>query len=132
MGYGWQMPTLCEVETLLGNAELGKLLGVSRQRVSQLVTREDEPWLGERIVPVKAEERIDGDRADEVVNVDVTVEELRSRLFTFDDLTGLMDRDVQQLTWDAYMNKELVKAKPIAHARIFFKNIAHMTGLIPA
>ena len=37
------MPTLCEVETLLGNAELGKLLGVSRQRVSQLVTRDDFP-----------------------------------------------------------------------------------------
>ena len=37
----WQMPTLCEVETLLGNAELAKLLGVSRQRVSQLVTGDD-------------------------------------------------------------------------------------------
>lgn len=42
------------------------------------------------------------------------------------------DRDVQQLTWDAYMNKELVKAKPVAHARIFFKNIAHLTGLVSA
>ena len=39
------------------------------------------------------------------------------------------DRDVQQLTWDAYMNKELVRAKPVAHVRIFFKNIAHLTGL---
>ncbi|NCZ75756.1 MAG: geranylgeranyl diphosphate reductase, partial [Betaproteobacteria bacterium] len=39
------------------------------------------------------------------------------------------DRDVQQLTWDAYMNKELVKAKPLAHARIFFKNLAHLSGL---
>ena len=37
------MPTLSEVETLLGNAELGKLLGVSRQRVSQLVTKDDFP-----------------------------------------------------------------------------------------
>ena len=37
------MPILCEVETLLGNAELGKLLGVSRQRVSQLVTKDDFP-----------------------------------------------------------------------------------------
>ena len=27
----------------MGNAELGKLLGVSRQRVSQLVTRDDFP-----------------------------------------------------------------------------------------
>ena len=42
------------------------------------------------------------------------------------------DRDVQQLTWDAYMNKELVKAKPLAHVRIFFKNIAHLTGLVAA
>jgi geranylgeranyl reductase len=39
------------------------------------------------------------------------------------------DRDVQQLTWEAYMNKELVRAKPIAHMRIFLKNIAHLTGL---
>lgn len=42
------------------------------------------------------------------------------------------DRDVQKLTWDAYMNKELVRAKPIAHVRIFFKNLAHMTGLVSA
>lgn len=40
------------------------------------------------------------------------------------------DKDVQTLTWDAYMNKELVKARPLAHARIFFKNIAHLTGLV--
>lgn len=40
------------------------------------------------------------------------------------------DKDVQDLTWDAYMNKELVKARPLAHARIFFKNIAHLTGLV--
>jgi geranylgeranyl reductase len=42
------------------------------------------------------------------------------------------DRDVQELTFDAYMNKELVKAKPLAHVRIFFKNIAHLTGLVSA
>jgi geranylgeranyl reductase len=42
------------------------------------------------------------------------------------------DRDVQRLTWDAYMNKELVRAKPIAHVRIFFKNLAHMAGLASA
>ncbi|MEM7668051.1 MAG: geranylgeranyl diphosphate reductase [Pseudomonadota bacterium] len=41
------------------------------------------------------------------------------------------DKDVQELTFDAYMNKELVKAKPLAHVRIFFKNIAHLTGLAP-
>jgi geranylgeranyl reductase len=42
------------------------------------------------------------------------------------------DKDVQQLTWDAYMNKELVRAKPMAHMRIFFKNLAHLTGIAPA
>jgi geranylgeranyl reductase len=41
------------------------------------------------------------------------------------------DIDVQQLTWDAYMNKELVKARPLAHVRIFFKNLAHLSGLAP-
>ena len=42
------------------------------------------------------------------------------------------DKDVQKLTFDAYMTKRLVRAKPMAHMRIFFKNIAHLTGLIPA
>ena len=42
------------------------------------------------------------------------------------------DRDVQQLTWDAYMNKALVRAKPLSHVRIFFKNIAHLSGLARA
>jgi len=42
------------------------------------------------------------------------------------------DRDVQELTFDAYMNKALVKAKPLAHVRIFFKNLAHLTGLASA
>ena len=41
------------------------------------------------------------------------------------------DKDVQRLTFDAYMNKRLVRAKPMAHVRIFFKNIAHLTGLAP-
>jgi hypothetical protein len=31
------------VETLLGNAEIGRLLGVGRQRVSQLTSRPDFP-----------------------------------------------------------------------------------------
>ena len=39
------------------------------------------------------------------------------------------DRDVQQLTFDAYMNKRLVRAKPLAHVRIFFKDMAHLLGL---
>lgn len=36
------------------------------------------------------------------------------------------DKDVQQLTWDAYMNKELVRKKPVAHVRIFLKDLAHL------
>jgi len=42
------------------------------------------------------------------------------------------DIDVQRLTFDAYMRKRLVRAKPLAHVRIFFKNIAHLTGLATA
>ena len=39
------------------------------------------------------------------------------------------DEDVQQLTFDAYMNKELVRSKPMAHVRIFFKDMAHLLGM---
>jgi geranylgeranyl diphosphate/geranylgeranyl-bacteriochlorophyllide a reductase len=42
------------------------------------------------------------------------------------------DKDVQQLTFDAYMNKELVRKKPMAHVRIFFKDMAHLLGLVRA
>jgi geranylgeranyl reductase len=42
------------------------------------------------------------------------------------------DKDVQHLTWTAYMNKALVYAKPIVHFRIFLKNMAHLTGLARA
>lgn len=42
------------------------------------------------------------------------------------------DHDVQRLTFDAYMQKKLIRAKPIAHLRIFLKNIAHLTGLVRA
>lgn len=41
------------------------------------------------------------------------------------------DKDVQRLTWEAYMNKELVRAKPAAHVRIFFKDLAHLLGVVP-
>jgi geranylgeranyl reductase len=40
------------------------------------------------------------------------------------------DEDVQDLTWQAYMHKALVRAKPWAHVRIFFKDLGHLTGLI--
>jgi geranylgeranyl diphosphate/geranylgeranyl-bacteriochlorophyllide a reductase len=39
------------------------------------------------------------------------------------------DKDVQTLTFDAYMNKRLVRKKPMAHVRIFFKDMAHLLGL---
>jgi len=39
------------------------------------------------------------------------------------------DKDVQQLTWQAYMNKKLVRAKPMAHVKIFLKDCAHLLGL---
>ncbi len=42
------------------------------------------------------------------------------------------DKDVQQLTFESYMNKELVRKKPMAHVRIFFKDLAHLLGLARA
>ena len=42
------------------------------------------------------------------------------------------DRDVQRLTWDSYMNKRLTHTDPLAHVRIFFKDLAHMLGLVSA
>ncbi len=42
------------------------------------------------------------------------------------------DRDVQTLTFDAYMNKRLVRKRPMAHVRIFFKDMAHLLGLVRA
>jgi geranylgeranyl reductase len=40
------------------------------------------------------------------------------------------DIDVQRLTFEAYMNKELVKARPLAHIKIGIKNLSHLTGLV--
>lgn len=42
------------------------------------------------------------------------------------------DEDVQRLTWEAYMHKRLVRARPGAHVRIFFKDLAHLAGLVPS
>ena len=39
------------------------------------------------------------------------------------------DPDVQRLTWQAYMNKELVRADPMAHLRIFLKDLGHLFGI---
>lgn len=42
------------------------------------------------------------------------------------------DRDVQRLTWESYMNKKLTRRDPMAHVRIFFKDLAHLFGLARA
>jgi geranylgeranyl reductase len=42
------------------------------------------------------------------------------------------DRDVQWLTFEGYMRKKIMKVKPLAHIKIFLKNIGHLTGLAPA
>lgn len=39
------------------------------------------------------------------------------------------DPDVQRLTWQAYMNKELVRRDPLGHLRVFFKDLAHICRL---
>jgi geranylgeranyl diphosphate/geranylgeranyl-bacteriochlorophyllide a reductase len=40
------------------------------------------------------------------------------------------DKDVQALTWQSYMHKELVRSKPMAHLRIFLKDLAHLAGVV--
>jgi geranylgeranyl reductase len=40
------------------------------------------------------------------------------------------DVDVQRLTFEAYMNKRLVHARPFAHLKIGLKNLAHLSGLV--
>ncbi len=40
------------------------------------------------------------------------------------------DIDVQRLTFEAYMNKKLVAARPLAHIRIGIKNLLHLSGLV--
>ncbi len=42
------------------------------------------------------------------------------------------DKDVQQLTFESYMHKKLARKKPMAHVRIFFKDVAHLLGLVRA
>jgi geranylgeranyl reductase len=40
------------------------------------------------------------------------------------------DPDVQYLTWESYMHKKLVRARPAAHARIFMKDLGHLIGSV--
>jgi geranylgeranyl reductase len=41
------------------------------------------------------------------------------------------DPDVQRLTWESYLNKALVRRDPLAHLRVFFKDLRALLG-IPA
>ena len=40
------------------------------------------------------------------------------------------DPDIQQLTWEAYMNKELVRKRPMAHVKIFIKDTGQLIGAL--
>jgi geranylgeranyl diphosphate/geranylgeranyl-bacteriochlorophyllide a reductase len=40
------------------------------------------------------------------------------------------DKDIQRLTWEAYLNKRLVRARPLTHLRIFVKDLAHLLHLV--
>lgn len=42
------------------------------------------------------------------------------------------DPDVQRLTWDAYLNKRLVRREPLAHMRVFAKDLGQLLGLSPS
>jgi len=42
------------------------------------------------------------------------------------------DPDVQYLTWESYMHKKLVRRKPLAHVRVFFKDLVQLLGLSSA
>ena len=39
------------------------------------------------------------------------------------------DPDVQRLTWESYLNKKLVKREPMAHLRVFGKDLQQLFGL---
>jgi geranylgeranyl reductase len=40
------------------------------------------------------------------------------------------DPDVQRLTWESYLNKQLVKRDPFAHFRVFFKDLGQLFGMV--
>jgi geranylgeranyl reductase len=39
------------------------------------------------------------------------------------------DKDVQRLTFESYMNKKIVRKDPMAHLKIFMKDMGHLLGL---
>jgi geranylgeranyl reductase len=44
-------------------------------------------------------------------------------------VTMCKDPDVQKLTWDSYLHKRIVWKDPMAHVRVFIKDVAHLLGL---
>jgi geranylgeranyl reductase len=40
------------------------------------------------------------------------------------------DKDVQRLTWESYTEKKLSRKGPIAHVKIFLKDMAHLLGIV--
>jgi geranylgeranyl reductase len=39
------------------------------------------------------------------------------------------DRDVQRLVWESYLNKRLVRTDPLAHLRVFAKDLVHIVRM---
>lgn len=40
------------------------------------------------------------------------------------------DADIQRLTWQAYLDKGLTRSDPMAHVRVFIKDLAHLVGIV--
>ncbi|MET1414793.1 geranylgeranyl diphosphate reductase [Roseibium sp. HPY-6] len=55
----------------------------------------------------------------------------RSDRFRERFVTMCADPDVQRLTWESYLNKKLVRRDPLAHIRVFFKDLGQLLR-IPA
>jgi geranylgeranyl reductase len=39
------------------------------------------------------------------------------------------DRDVQRLIWESYQTKQFVRSDPMAHVRVFFKDLGHLVRM---
>ena len=39
------------------------------------------------------------------------------------------DADVQRLVWESYLNKRFVRTDPLAHLRVFFKDLGHLVRM---
>ena len=51
---------------------------------------------------------------------------LRSDVFRERFVNLCREPDIQRLTWDSYMNKRVTRADPLAHMRVFAKDVAHL------